>query len=97
MRRPVPEAHLTVVARERGYLVESDRLTGVTKIYGKGPCWEDASEQNEREVCGVPLPQHGRRPVAGARIRAASGTDMTDFTVSTPPFAQLTALFSQRT
>lgn len=36
MRRPVPEAHLTAVARERGYLVESDRLTGVTKIYSLG-------------------------------------------------------------
>lgn len=36
MRRPVPEAHLTAVAREHGYLVESDRLTGVTKIYSLG-------------------------------------------------------------
>lgn len=36
MRRPVPEAHLTAVARERGYLVESDRLTGFTKIYSLG-------------------------------------------------------------
>ena len=33
MRRPVPAAKLTAVARERGYLVESDRLTNVTKIY----------------------------------------------------------------
>lgn len=36
MRRPVPEAHLTAVAREHGYLVESDRLTRVTKIYSLG-------------------------------------------------------------
>lgn len=33
LRRPVPEARLAAAAREKGYLVESDRLTGVTKIY----------------------------------------------------------------
>ena len=36
MHRPVPEVHLTAVAREHGYPVESDRLTGVTKIYSLG-------------------------------------------------------------
>lgn len=36
MRKPVPEAHLTTAAREHGYLVESDRLTNVTKIYSLG-------------------------------------------------------------
>ena len=36
MHRPVPEAHLSAVAREHGYLVESDRLAGVTKIYSLG-------------------------------------------------------------
>ena len=36
LRRPTPAAHLVTEARERGYLVESDRLTGVTKLYTTG-------------------------------------------------------------
>lgn len=33
LRKPMPQAKLATLAREDGYLVESDRLTGVTKIY----------------------------------------------------------------
>ena len=33
LRRPIPEVRLASEAKKRGYLVESDRLTGVTKIY----------------------------------------------------------------
>lgn len=33
MRRPNPEVQVAAEARGEGYLVESDRLTGVTKLY----------------------------------------------------------------
>ena len=33
LRRPSPAVQLTALALENGYLTESDRLTGVTKIY----------------------------------------------------------------
>ncbi len=33
MRKPIPKAHLVTAARDNGYLVESDRLTGVTKTH----------------------------------------------------------------
>ena len=35
LRRPVPSASLAAVARRAGYLVSSDRLNGITKIYDK--------------------------------------------------------------
>lgn len=33
MKRPVPAANLSVLAREKGFFVESDRLDGTTKIF----------------------------------------------------------------
>ena len=33
MRRPVPEVQVAAEARGQGYLVESDRITDVTKLY----------------------------------------------------------------
>jgi hypothetical protein len=33
MRRPVPEVQVAAEARGKGYLVESDRITDVTKLY----------------------------------------------------------------
>ena len=33
MRRPVPEVQVAAEARGHGYLVESDRITDVTKLY----------------------------------------------------------------
>ena len=35
LRKPLPEKNLAALARAEGYLVESDVLTGVTKIYDK--------------------------------------------------------------
>lgn len=35
LRKPLPEKNLTGLARDEGYLIESDVLTGVTKIYDK--------------------------------------------------------------
>ena len=32
LRHPNPPAHLTALAKERGYLVDADRLTGTTKL-----------------------------------------------------------------
>lgn len=35
LRKPLPEKNIAALARTEGYLVESDVLTGVTKIYDK--------------------------------------------------------------
>ena len=35
LRKPLPEKNLAVLAKNEGYLVENDILTGVTKIYDK--------------------------------------------------------------
>lgn len=35
LRKPLPEKNIAALARAEGYLVESDVLTGVTKIYDK--------------------------------------------------------------
>lgn len=35
LRKPLPEKNIPRIAKEEGYLVESDVLTGVTKIYVK--------------------------------------------------------------
>lgn len=35
LRKPLPEKNIAALARAEGYLVESDVLTGVTKLYDK--------------------------------------------------------------
>ena len=35
LRKPLPEKNIAALARTEGYLVESDVLTGVTKLYDK--------------------------------------------------------------
>lgn len=76
LRRPVPSASLAAVARRAGYLVSSDRLNGITKIYEKkgleiefliGKVGETHVERDDASCAHV----HGRSRTTAGGIHVA--------------------------